>query len=116
MRQTLLLLFLFLLLLSGECLAQKYPILHYTTREGLSQMQVTTTFRDSRGYLWIGTKYGFCKFNGERFERFVPDFKMVGEEVKEFVEDRKGYIYVLSLSSFLSRFDGQKFVEIKKPK
>ena len=78
-------------------------------------MQVTTTFRDSRGYLWIGTKYGFCKFNGESFERFVPDFKAVGNEVKEFVEDSKGSIYVLSLSSYLSRFDGQKFVEIKRP-
>ncbi len=112
MRQTLLLVFLFFLFLSGEGIAQKYPILHYTTREGLSQMQVMSTFRDSRGYLWVGTKYGFCKFNGENFERFAPDFKTVGEDVSGFAEDSKGNLYVKS--DCIARFNGQQFVEIKK--
>ena len=73
--------------LFGITHAQKYPILHYTTQDGLSQMQVMSTFKDSKGYLWVGTKYGFCKFNGESFERFPPDFKVVGMEVNEFAED-----------------------------
>lgn len=91
--------------------AQKYPILHYTTREGLSQMQVMSTFRDSRGYLWIGTKYGFCKFNGESFEKFPPDSKTVDFSVNGFAEDSKGNLYIQS--DFITRFNGQQFVEIK---
>lgn len=106
------LLLFFLVSLFGMAHAQKYPILHYTTREGLSQMQVTATFRDSRGYLWVGTKYGFCKFNGERFECFPPDSRTIGEGVNGFAEDSKGNLYVQS--DFIARFNGQQFVEIKK--
>lgn len=101
--------------LFGIAHAQQYPLLHYTTQNGLSQMQVMSTFKDSRGYLWVGTKYGFCKFNGERFEHFAPDFSTVGNEVSGFAEDNKGYIYILSLPFSLTRFDGQKFIQIKRP-
>lgn len=104
---------LVLLLWTNDTLAQKYPVLEYTTREGLSQMQVMCTFRDSRGYLWIGTKYGFCKFNGESFERFAPDFKVVGEVVVGFFEDSKGYLYINSANYIITRFDGQRFERIK---
>ncbi len=98
--------------LFGITHAQKYPILHYTTQDGLSQMQIMSTFRDSRGYLWVGTNYGFCKFNGERFERFIPDFKAVGRAVSNFAEDSKGIMYIESEQ--MGRFNGQQFVEIKK--
>jgi ligand-binding sensor domain-containing protein len=106
------LLLFFLVGLSGITHAQKYPILHYTTQDGLSQMQVMSTFRDSRGYLWVGTNYGFCKFNGESFERFIPDFKAVGRAVSNFAEDSKGIMYIESEQ--MGRFNGQQFVEIKK--
>lgn len=105
------LLLFFLVGLFGIAHAQKYPILHYTTREGLSQMQVMSTFRDSRGYLWVGTKYGFCKFNGESFEKFPPDSKTVDFSVNGFAEDSKGNLYIQS--DFITRFNGQQFVEIK---
>lgn len=100
--------------LFGMTYAQKYPILHYTTQDGLSQMQIMSTFRDSRGYLWIGTKHGFCKFNGESFERFLPDFKMIWKEVHGFAEDGKGNLYIESPPT-ITRFDGKQFFGIKRP-
>ena len=46
------------------------PYRQYTLRDGLSQMQVTELFQDSRGYLWTGTKSGLNCFNGERFTSY----------------------------------------------
>ena len=97
------------------CMAQHYPILHYTSQDGLSQLQVMTTFRDSRNYLWIGTKYGFCKFDGERFERFAPNEKTIGNIVRKFAEDKKGYLYIES-NNVISRFDGKCFTPLKQDK
>ncbi|MFN4147146.1 MAG: histidine kinase [Runella sp.] len=93
--------------------AQHYPIRHYTPKDGLSHSQVMSIFKDSRGYLWVGTKYGFCKFNGETFERYLPDFKNFSIDVQGFAEDSKGYLYISSLTNFLCRFDGKNFVRYK---
>lgn len=95
------------------CIAQHYPILHYTPQDGLSQLQVMATLRDSRGYLWIGTKYGLCKFDGERFERFAPNGKTIGNIVQKLVETKDGYLYVES-NAMISRFDGRTFVALKQ--
>lgn len=95
------------------CMAQHYPILHYTPKDGLSQLQVMSTFRDSRGYLWIGTKYGLSKFDGERFERFAPNSKTIGSSVHKFAEDKEGHLYIES-NSIISRFDGSTFVALKQ--
>lgn len=97
--------------LFGMTYAQKYPILHYTTQDGLSQMQIMSIFRDSRGYLWIGTKYGFCKFNGESFEKFPPDSKTIDFSVNGFAEDSKGNLYIQS--TLVVRFDGKRFIPVK---
>ena len=57
-----------LLLCTQLALAQQYPVRMYTLRDGLPQMQVMCNLLDSRGYLWLGTKNGLVKFDGEHFE------------------------------------------------
>ena len=96
-----------------ELHAQEYPIKTYTVQDGLSQMQVQAVFRDSRGYLWIGTKQGFCKFNGENFEQFSPKQSLIGNYIYEFEEDSKGNIYFRQPQIGITKYDGKTFTRLR---
>lgn len=40
--------------------------------DGLAQMQVLAMAEDRAGFLWLGTKSGVSRFDGHRFESFLP--------------------------------------------
>lgn len=106
--------FLFLFfILSFKLYAQEYPVRTYTIRDGLSQMQVQTVFRDSRGYFWVGTKYGFCKYNVENFEQFSPKQNVIGYYVPGFGEDSKGNIYIQSPQVGITKYNGKTFTRLR---
>jgi two-component sensor histidine kinase len=62
--------------------SQNMPFLNYTTHNGLPQIQVRELFQDMKGYIWVGTKGGIAKFNGEQFEIYLPNeyIYFIGEE------------------------------------
>ena len=66
-------LFVFILFFSPTVFAQKYPYKLYTIKDGLSAMQCTFVFQDSRGFVWIGTKNGLNRFVGKTFKKFYRE-------------------------------------------
>ena len=40
------------------------------TRDGLSNSQVNSILRDSRGFMWLPTPFGLCRYDGYRFRTF----------------------------------------------
>ena len=40
------------------------------TRDGLSNSQVNCVLRDSRGYIWVATFFGLCRYDGYRCHNF----------------------------------------------
>jgi ligand-binding sensor domain-containing protein/two-component sensor histidine kinase len=72
----------------------------YNTHNGLPQIQVRHIHQDQKGYIWVGTKGGFAKFNGEHFHHFLPN-----DHVYKIDEDKKGNIYIYC-SSGLYRYNG----------
>ncbi len=51
--------------------AQQYSYRQYTIFDGLPQNQVTDLHIGPEGYLWIGTKGGICRFDGQNFVDFT---------------------------------------------
>lgn len=72
------LIFLFCVSIGYNVLAQHLPFINYNTHKGLPQIQVQQLCQDERGYIWVGTKGGLAKFNGERFERFLENKYIYG--------------------------------------
>ena len=45
------------------------------TRDGLSNSQINCIFKDSHGYVWIGTTYGLNRYDGYRFKNFYSNMR-----------------------------------------
>lgn len=65
-------LMLFLLVSATCCLstAQPYGFSSYTTKEGLSSNYITAIAKDNNGFLWLGTRNGLNRFDGNAFDPF----------------------------------------------
>lgn len=77
------------------------------------QMQVTCVFKDSRGIVWIGTKGGLSRYNGEKFVNYTFKNGLQANYISAISEDSKGNIWLVSRRKGLCRFDGSKFHYIK---
>ncbi|MEO1257595.1 MAG: response regulator [Bacteroidota bacterium] len=70
-------------------------VTHYGTKDGLSHRDVFSTFQDSRGFIWIGTKYGLNRFDGHRFKVFTKEkHGLSSNEVDHILEDGAGWLWV----------------------
>ncbi len=86
----------------------------YTTHDGLIHPQVTALFKDSRNYLWIGTKGGVSKFNGKSFENFNQRQLGFSEDVFQIYEDYNHFIWAISKQG-VSIYDGKDWQNFKCP-
>ncbi len=101
---------LFFCLSANALLSQSQSLRQFTVHDGLVQQQVLDIFEDSRGYLWIGTKIGVSKFNGESFENFKTSDGLLNDYNKQILEDSKGNIWIGS-NNGLTKFDGKNFTQ-----
>ena len=84
------------------------PILHYTMREGLSQMKTTSLVQDSLGYMWIGTRSGLNRFDGENIVSYTTKDGLPHDRIHDLVVDTNGHLVILTYKG-LSIFDGADF-------
>ena len=57
---------------SGACNAQNdsYYFKNYQVQNGLSSNTITTILQDKKGFIWIGTRNGLNRFDGNTFKIF----------------------------------------------
>ncbi|MBU6400102.1 MAG: hypothetical protein KGS61_07270 [Verrucomicrobia bacterium] len=54
----------------SEPAARRFLITHFRSRDNLPENHVSTIFQSSNGYLWVGTWFGFARFDGLHFTVF----------------------------------------------
>ena len=80
---------------------QKVEMKTYTTNDGLPSKNTTATLRDRRGFVWVGTENGLCRFDGYSFKIFsnkLGDSTSISNNfINALVEDRNGKIWVATM-------------------
>ncbi|MFL5810810.1 MAG: two-component regulator propeller domain-containing protein [Flavisolibacter sp.] len=51
--------------------AQNIPYEKYTTKNGLISDRITAIAQDEKGYMWFGSYFGVCRYNGISFEKIA---------------------------------------------
>ena len=91
---------LFLSLVSQICFAQNntYYFKNYQVQNGLSSNTITTILQDRKGFIWIGTRNGLNRFDGNTFKIFhnvLSDAQSLGSNsIFSLFEDKKEQLWV----------------------
>jgi hypothetical protein len=105
-RSGLVLIFLFW---AFSSVAQHFPMLHYTFEDGLPSNTVYQIYRDSKGFLWIGTDNGVARYNGITFEVFTSFDGLPDDEIYFFREDYQGRLWMATSNGKLCFYKNDTF-------
>jgi len=96
--------------------AQPYNTLHYTAEDGLPSNKIYGVYRDSRGFLWMGSDKGVTRFNGLKFENFTTFDGLPDNEIFFATEDAYGRIWLGTYNGKLCYYqNGTFFTEKNAP-
>ena len=90
---------------SGAAFAQQLPLKSYTTDVGLPHDRVKHVVQDSRGFIWISTAGGICRFDGSRFTVFGVADGLPHPSANFLLETRNGNYWVATNGGGVARFN-----------
>ena len=89
--------------------AQRLPFTVYSADEGLAASQVWHVLQDRRGYLWVATTWGLCRYDGVSFSTIsVPD-GLPSPNVRLALEDEHGTLWI-GTNAGVASYDGRTVV------
>ncbi len=100
----------FLLFSSHLTIAQQFFCKNYTINDGLPDNCIRDLYKDSRGFLWIGTNAGLAKFDGKNFEIISSINGLAGDDVWAITESKDGCIWVGCNDGGISKLNGKEIV------
>jgi signal transduction histidine kinase/ligand-binding sensor domain-containing protein/DNA-binding response OmpR family regulator len=65
--------------------------------------------QDKRGYLWLATDGGLCRFDGEQFTIYTSQDGLPSNQITYILEDQHGNIWIATRENGICRFDGKTF-------
>ena len=78
--------------------AQSYiaDVRKLSVEDGLSSRFVNTICKDSRGFIWIGTKYGLNRYDGYEFKLYTAENSaLTSNSIKEMYEDKDQKLWII---------------------
>ena len=96
----------FLLLLHLKADAQEPGMWHITDDDGLPSRTVYHTVQDHKGYIWMGTEKGICRFDGQKFKVYKSE-EFNDNEILKVEIDPLGRVWFRNLSGQLFYIDNE---------
>ncbi len=88
---------------------QEYRIRNFGVRDGISHPFTYTINQDSRGYIWIGTGEGLCRFNGTEFNVDISQDSLSREVAGTSFKDHEGDLWFGYQSGNIARYSKSHF-------
>jgi ligand-binding sensor domain-containing protein len=88
---------IFILCIYNYSKAQEPFMHHITDDDGLPSMEVYNIIQDHKGFIWIGTDNGLCRFDGINFKIYSHP-KQRGRAFSRFKIDKKNRIWMVNFS------------------
>ena len=100
----------FILLINAWAISQdtRPSVLHYTMKDGLSQMKTNSIAKDSTGYMWIGTRNGLNRFDGQNIVNYSTESGLPHDRIHDVLVNNQGQVIILTYRG-ISVFDGIQF-------
>ena len=92
--------------------SQNYNFLEYGVESGLCDNFIYNIIQDDKGYLWIGTGQGICRYDGIEFESDFPGDSLPNVPVKESFIDSRGNLWFGFDNGLVAFFSGGSFKRI----
>jgi len=97
------------LLVSPLIWGQNYYTRNITMDDGLPSNTIRDIYKDSRGYVWIGTEAGLAKYDGTKFKTYTTRDGLSGNRIWSITEDTLGNLWMANYGNGISMFDGKQF-------
>ena len=105
--------------------AQELNFSHLKTENGLSQNSIFAIARDSRGFMWFGSRFGLNRYDGNHFRLYKSNAADSGTLSDDYItalySDSKGNLWI-GTSNGLNKFNPQKntferiYLNVGRPK
>ncbi|MFK7937316.1 MAG: ATP-binding protein [Saprospiraceae bacterium] len=81
---------------------------HITLEEGLSNRDIQAIHKDSRNFIWLGTRYGLNRYDGFNFEWFSKEKNgLAANQTQLILEDSEGWLWLFEMENW------EKQIEVK---
>ena len=88
----------FLLVFVAQLYSVSYNFTRIDNTNGLSNNQIESIFKDSRGFMWFGTNFGLNRFDGYQFKVYKSDkndsTSLLNNAIAEIKEDANGDLWM----------------------
>jgi signal transduction histidine kinase/ligand-binding sensor domain-containing protein/DNA-binding response OmpR family regulator len=79
------------------------------TDNGLANNTVRSFYQDSKGFLWMATLNGLCRYDGNSFMSLRPDptleISLIDQRTSIIKEDKNGFIWIATTAELYSCYD-----------
>jgi signal transduction histidine kinase/ligand-binding sensor domain-containing protein/DNA-binding response OmpR family regulator len=86
---------------------------HYTVNNGLASNVVFCSLKESDGFMWFGTLYGLCSFDGINFKTYTNYDRYFYSEnpprkIQTIIEGKNGFLWIQTADEKIYLFDKKK--------
>ncbi|WP_413533669.1 histidine kinase [Empedobacter brevis] len=109
-------LFILFILYSNQLFAQFVLTKQYTYENGLPANEILSIYKDSRNFVWVGTRYGVFVKDMNNFKILKRFEKVQYNNIWSIIEDKEHNIWFGSYGEGILKFSGQDFEQINTHK